>query len=113
MTRLKQTERRELWRQRIAQQENSGQTIRAYCREHKLGEHSFYQWRQQLRSSTETPVRFALVETTKPPTEPQPQLSPAGLELVLRGGEKLRIPADAALLRLVLSVLREPEQAGT
>jgi len=36
----KQAERRELWRQRIAEQKNSGQTVRAYCRERGLAEHA-------------------------------------------------------------------------
>ncbi len=101
MSRRKQPARRELWRQRIAQQESSGQSIRAFCRDHKLSEHSFYQWRKQLGSAAvaDTPVRFALVETTKP----QPQVQQ--IELVLHSGERLHIPADAATLRLVLSVL--------
>lgn len=111
---LKQAERRELWRQRVAQQERSGQTVRAFCREHKLQEHTFYTWRRQVGAAPETPVRFALVETTRPGTDAPPPLShQAPLELVLRSGERLRIPADAATLRLVLSVLREVGQSGT
>ena len=99
MNRPKQPARGELWRQRIAQQESSGQTIRAFCRDHKLSEYSFYFWRRQLGAAVaDKPVRFALVETAKP--QPLPQI-----ELVLNGGERLHIPADAATLRLVLSVL--------
>jgi transposase-like protein len=101
----KQSERRELWRQRIAQQEESGQSVRAFCREHELKEHSFYSWRKQLGSSTGTPIRFALVET--PAAGPGRRQEP--LELVLSSGERLHIPADAATLRLVLGVLRERE----
>ena len=41
----KAEQRRELWRQRIAQQESGGQSIRAYCRERGLKEHDFYGWR--------------------------------------------------------------------
>ena len=33
------------------------------------------------------------------------------VELILNSGERLRIPADASTLRLVLSVLREPASA--
>ena len=110
---LKQAERRELWRQRVAQQERSGQTVRAFCREHKLQEHTFYTWRRQVGAAPETPVRFALVETTRPGTDAPPLSHQAPLELVLRSGEKLRIPGDAATLRLVLSVLREVGQSGT
>jgi transposase-like protein len=96
----KQVERRELWRQKIAQQEKSGQTVSAFCREHGLREPSFYGWRQRLGSKKA--VAFALVET-KPATEVwQP------VELILTSGDRLRIPNDAATLRLVLGVLREP-----
>jgi hypothetical protein len=106
----KQRKRRELWSRRVAQQKNSGQTVRAFCREHKFSEYSFYWWRRQLSCSAEQPIRFALVETTTPTTE-TPRPSQAQLELVLNSGERLQIPADAATLRLVLGVLREQGQA--
>jgi hypothetical protein len=97
----KAEQRRELWRQRITQQESSGQSIRAYCRGRGLPEHAFYGWRQRLRKQS-APVKFALVET-------KPSEAAAGppIELMLASGERLRIPHDAAVLRLVLAVLRE------
>jgi hypothetical protein len=97
----KQEQRRELWSQRIAEQESSGQSIRAYCRERELKESAFYGWRVRLRKQN-TPVRFALVETKAALEAPPP------LELLLAGGDRLRIPSDAATLKLVLAVLREP-----
>ncbi len=97
----KQEQRRELWRQRIAEQETGGQSIRAYCRERELKESAFYGWRVRLRKQN-TPVRFALVET-KPTVK-----TPPSLELLLASGDRFRIPADAATLKLVLAVLREP-----
>ena len=97
----KQEQRRELWRQRIAEQETGGQSIRAYCRERELKESAFYGWRGRLRKPN-TPVRFALVET-KPAMETPPPLG-----LLLASGDRLRIPRDAATLKLVLAVLREP-----
>jgi hypothetical protein len=97
----KQEQRRELWRQRIAEQENGGQSIRVYCRERELKESAFYGWRGRLRKQN-TPVRFALVET-KPAVE-----TPPPLELLLASGDRLRIPSDAATLKLVVAVLREP-----
>lgn len=59
-------------------------------------------WRKLLEgtSTGDKQVSFALVETTRP------QLPPAQmLELVLSGGERLRIPAEEATLRLVLRAL--------
>ena len=104
-----QQTRREQWQQRISEQEKSGQSARAYCREHKVNEHAFYQWRQRLNAAPSgEPVRFALIEAVQTPAAPQ--LEPV-VELILNSGERLRIPADASTLRLVLSVLREPVSA--
>jgi len=97
----KQEERREQWRQRIAQQERTSQPIRAFCRERGVNEHMFYAWRQRLRSEN-APVTFALIDSrpsAMPSTEP--------IEVMLASGDRLRIPTDAATLRLVLNVLRE------
>jgi transposase-like protein len=97
----KAEQRRKLWRQRVAQQETSGQSVSAFCREQSLSEATFYAWRRRLRSQN-TPVRFALVETKPGETTVLP------IELLLASGERLRIPHDAATLKLVLAVLREP-----
>jgi transposase-like protein len=101
----KQAERRELWRQRIAQQEKASQPIRTFCRERGLNEHQFYAWRQRLRSENK-PVAFALIETKSTAAVEASQ----GIELLLSGGDRLRIPADSATLRLVLNVLREQQR---
>ena len=98
----KPVERRELWRQRIAQQRKSGQSIRMFCGEQGLSEPAFYAWRKRLRSESKL-VRFALVETKPAEAETVPPI-----ELILASGDRLRIPGDAATLRLVLTVLREP-----
>jgi putative transposase len=92
--------RRELWRQRIAQQEKSGHSVSGFCREQGLSEPTFYAWRQRLRKQ-KTPIRFALVET-KPASETAPPI-----ELMLASGDRLRIPHDAATLKLVLAALRD------
>jgi hypothetical protein len=97
----KAEQRRELWRQRIAQQEGSGQSIRAYCRGRGLPEHAFYGWRQRLRKQPAS-VKFALVET-----KPSEAGTAPPLELILARGDRLRIPCDAATLKLVLAVLRD------
>jgi hypothetical protein len=93
----KQSERREYWQGIIAEQEASGKSVRGFCRERNLGEHSFYWWRQHLRE--EGPVRFALVEAKR-------AAQPAKFELMLASGEVLRIPADVDSLRVVFEALR-------
>ena len=96
----KSVKRRELWRQRVAQQRKSGQSIRVFCHEQNLSEPAFYAWRKRLRSETK-PVRFALVET-KPVAD-----TASPIEVMMANGDRLRIAGDAAILRLVLAVLRE------
>jgi hypothetical protein len=95
----KQVQRRELWRQRIAEQEKSGGPVSVFCREQSLSEATFFAWRQRLKNQ-ETPVSFALVETKAAETVPP-------IELILTSGERLRIPCDVSMLKMVLAVLRE------
>ena len=92
-------DRREQWSRTVALQEKSGQSVREFCQERRLTEASFYAWRQRLRK--EKPVTFALVDTTNGATAEDI------IELVLTSGNRIRIPRDAGMLRLVLSVLRE------
>ena len=96
-----QENRRKVWGERIAQQEKSGESIRAFCKRHDLKEHAFYGWRQRLR--TKPPVTFALVETIETKAAPEAAM----IELILGHGDRLRIPNDEATLRTVLAVLRE------
>lgn len=89
------------WAKTIAEQEESGLSVPAYCREKDVCAGSFYHWRRRLRTVDE-PVRFALVET-----KPAPDCA-APLELVFSSGECLRIfrGADAATLQLVVAAIR-------
>lgn len=98
-----QQRRRDFWWQLIAQQEQSGLSVRAFCEQHRANEHSFYQWRKRL--SQQLPVKFALVETNR-----ATRVSAETVEVILVSGDRLRIApgVDVATLRLVLSVLREP-----
>lgn len=90
-------QKHEYWGKLIAEQESSGQTILAFCKERGIGVHSFYFWRKRLRKSE--PVQFALLKSVA---------SAASLELILTSGEQLRISngVDAAMLRLVLDAVR-------
>jgi hypothetical protein len=90
--------RREHWRQLMNEQEASGKSVRTFCREKDISEFSFYSWRRRFR--TKQPVTFALVDTTG-------SAAPTMIELVLTSGDRLRIPGDAATLRMVLNVVRE------
>jgi hypothetical protein len=96
----KLADRQDLWRERIAQQVESGKSVPGFCKENKLAEHTFYYWRLKFRRD-QKPVTFALVEAKQPAKES------SGIELVLAQGDRLRIPNDEATLRLVLNVLRD------
>jgi len=94
-------DRRDLWAKTISEQEESGLSVPAFCREKGVCSGSFYHWRRRLRKVDE-PVRFALVET-KPALD-----CAAPLELIFISGERLRISpgVDAATLQLVMAALR-------
>ena len=92
-------DRRDEWIRRVGLQDQSGQSVRVFCRERGLSEASFYGWRQRLQRK-DKPVTFALVGTTAATKE-------AGIEVLLTSGDLLRIGCDATTLRMVLSVLRE------
>ena len=89
------------WRERIAERERSGLSVKQFCKERGVSEYSFYTWRKRL--AKKEPVRFALVDR-----EAAGQEAATALELVLRSGERLRIGSgvDAATLRTVLEALR-------
>jgi hypothetical protein len=96
--------RSEQWRERIAEHERSGVSVKQFCKERGLTECSFYAWRKRLRTQQE-PIRFALVERTS--AARQQAVSEARLELVLGSGARLRIGAgvDSRTLRTVLEAL--------
>lgn len=95
-------QRREHWQRLVAEQAQSGLSVRAFCQRHEASEFSFYQWRKRLAQPS--PVKFALVHAGHGPSA-----GVEAVEVVLTSGERLRIAdgVNAATLRLVLSVLRE------
>lgn len=92
----------ECWARLIAEQQDGGESVRAFCRRLGIGEKAFHWWRRRLRN--EQGVQFAVVETRRTTTAGQE----GELELVLTSGERLRIGrgVDAATLRLVLDAVR-------
>ena len=94
---------RQKWAELVRQHEQSGAAVKVFCRDRGVSEPSFYSWRKQLGATS--PVRFALVDAGGSGINDN-----APLELILHSGDRLKITrgADAATLRTVLSVLREP-----
>lgn len=98
------TARERYWRELIREYERGEMTIREFCEDHRVSAASFYQWRRRLKENAPV-MKFALIE-------PVADQGGGAIELRLGTGEALVIPtgANAATLRMVLSVLREPAQ---
>ena len=90
------------WAELVRQQQQSGLSVTAFCRQHGFSDQTFYNWRKRLSGSE--PVRFALVAADAAVTAEQ-----LPIELCLVSGDRLRIApgTDAATLRTVLNALRE------
>jgi hypothetical protein len=100
-----------LWREHLAAWRRSGQSVRAYCRQHDLAEPTFYLWRRALEQRPVLSTPSQLVPAALPGNAPfvplrliGPSPTQAVLELVLRGGRVVRVPngfAPDALRQLI------------
>ena len=90
------------WTELIRQQQQSGLSVSAFCRDRGFSDQALYYWRKRL--SGREPVRFALVTAGAATTT-----DTAPIELLLVSGDRLRIApgTDALTLRTVLNILRE------
>ncbi|MHB8412496.1 MAG: IS66 family insertion sequence element accessory protein TnpA [Candidatus Acidiferrales bacterium] len=104
-------EKQRYWQRTIGDAARSGMSIREFCRQRRLKEGQFYWWQRKLKArrqerngptSSGGPASFALVS--------EDGAMPAGLELVLRDGRRLRISqgVQEETLRAVLAAM-EPE----
>jgi hypothetical protein len=104
-------EKARYWQQRLGEAARSGISIREYCRRRRLKESQFYWWQRRLRLGRQEgagprpgvsgpAASFALVSEAGGAAD-------AGIELVLSGGQRLRITkgVDEATLRTVLGAL--------
>lgn len=105
-------EKQRYWQKVIQEAARSGVSIREFCRQRRLNEHQFYWWRHRLSQVRQQqavgqaakpkngPARFALVSE-------EPGNMEAGIELLLEGGQRLRIRkgVDEATLRAVLQAM--------
>jgi transposase len=103
-------EKQRYWRTTIGEAARSGMSIREFCQQRRLKESQFYWWQRKLKASRQerrmvSPVdrggaSFALVSD-------EVGNIPAGLELVLRDGRRLRISkgVEEKTLRAVLAAV--------
>jgi transposase-like protein len=98
------------WRSLISEQQQSGQTAAAFCRDRALDRSQFYYWKKRLREGEEgmTPP-FVEVQVAKPRLRPKPSPSALGsmIEVRLSNGRSLIVAPefDARHLRAVLAVV--------
>ena len=91
----------EQWRQIIAAQETSGQSVAGYCLEHGLGEKNFYARRRKLKTKTENKLK-GFVELAS-----FDQKTPGLLRVTTPGGYQLEVPGKARLedIRMILKAV--------
>jgi hypothetical protein len=97
------------WRQHLRRQQASGQTARAYCRDHDLAETAFHYWRRTIaerdRPARRSPPVPAFVPVVVAGRSAATDGSP--IEIRLAGGHRVRVRAgcDRELLAAVLALL--------
>lgn len=116
------------WRRMLRLWGRSGHTIRDFCAAHQLAEPLFYAWRRTIQQRDQQAERTAKSRRGAATTSVgggavdrgQAEVAPAfvpvtlvgalaPLEVVLRDGRVVRVPAgfDAAALRQLLAILNE------
>lgn len=105
------------WQRQLAGWRRSGLSVRDYCRSERLSEPSFYAWRRVLAerarpgaASSGKPTASATAPPAFVPVRliaEEASTAAAALEVVLRGGRVVRVPAGfaAAALRELVAVL--------
>ena len=109
MARLGSKEREQYWRGVFRDQKSSGLPISTFCRDRKVSEGSFFNWRRKL---SERPVELEdaaakFVSLELPPSPPA--ATRIGCEVVLPSGCRIIVPTqcDAGWLREILEALQE------
>jgi hypothetical protein len=111
-----------LWRRRLRQWRQSGQSVRAFCAEHGLAEPLFYAWRRIIAERDQEAARLRVKPRRRvrrdAPADQTPAFvplrvietaPPVTLEVVLPRGRIVRVGRgfDAETLRQLLALLEE------
>jgi transposase-like protein len=98
MARVNRAQQKAIWRERVAEWERSGQSVSAFCRQHRLGTWSLYQWRKRLMAAPAQPPKRTtrFVEISLPPAG----VGAWSCELELKNGRKLRFQGGVPAQRL-------------
>lgn len=106
------------WRRRLDRQAASEQSVRAWCRRHRVKEAAFHWWRRELvrRDAEAQPAAFLPVHLAEEPavngdcTIGDRVIGNPAIEIVLTDGRQVRItgPVNREMLTMVLDVLERP-----
>ena len=93
------------WRRRVDRHAESGQTVRAWCRRHRVKETAFHWWRRELArrdAEVQAPSFVPVRVTDDPARDNDPQI-----EIVLLDGQRIRVTGavNPEMLAQVLDIL--------
>lgn len=96
------------WRDLVAEQEQSGQSVAAFCRDRELAQTQVTYWKRRVRETRRAP--FVEVQLAQPGAEPRAQARGSGsttIEVRLKNGRSLMVAArfDVRHLRALLAVV--------
>jgi ATP-dependent helicase YprA (DUF1998 family) len=96
------------WRDLVAEQERSGQSVAAFCRDRELAQTQLTYWKRRVREAGRVP--FVEVQLRPPGAEPRVQARASGsttIEVLLKNGRSLMVAAgfDGRHLRALLAVV--------
>ena len=93
------------WRSLISEQEESGQSVAAFCRAREVSEFQFHCWKRRLRELAPPP--FVEVQVAKPELRPSRSSPGSTIEVRLSNGRSVVVAPgfDAHHLRALLAVV--------
>ena len=92
------------WRDLVAEQEQSGLSVAAFCRDRELAQSQLTYWKRRVREAAKAP--FVEVQLAEPPVQAR-ALGSTTIEVRLKNGRSLMVAAgfDARHLRALLAVV--------
>lgn len=90
------------WREWLAAQPQSGQTVEAFCRSTGISTQSFYRWRSKLAATQSTDSKAA-----SPDFIPLTVVGSDRIEITLPCGATIHAPHEESALRRLLGILMQ------
>jgi len=93
------------WRSLVSEQQESGQSVAAFCRARELPRSQIYYWKRRLREAATEP--FVEVQVAQPHLMEKPSARGSAIEVRLSNGRSVVVSPgfDASHLRALLAVV--------